>query len=83
MAILHTFVQYLLAYCSRAEAAIDVICGTFVGPSVPDKFVECRDPCSNHARENETILFQFVAKLEYLVTPYLVRLQRRIFWMSV
>ena len=45
------FVQYLMTFCSRLEAAGDVISGTFVGPIVPDKSVKCRDPSLNRSQE--------------------------------
>ena len=40
--VLHAFVQYLLlvAFCSRLDAASDVISGGFVRPIVPDKCVK-------------------------------------------
>ena len=38
----HTFVQYLVASCSRSEAASDVISGRFLGLTVPD---ECLKFC--------------------------------------
>ena len=42
-----TFVQYLIALCSRLEEASDVISGTFVGLTVADKFVKFRHPRLN------------------------------------
>ena len=42
-AVQHTFVQYLIACCSRSEAATDVISDMFVGLSVPDRHVKFRD----------------------------------------
>ena len=35
--VLLTCVQYLIAFCSRPEAANDVVSGTVVRPLVPDK----------------------------------------------
>ena len=49
--VLRTFVQYLIAFFGRPEAAIDVICGAFVGQIVFDKDVKFRDPCLNRCRE--------------------------------
>ena len=46
-----TFVQYLVAFCSRPEAVSDVTSGRFVGPMVPDKRVKFRYPRLNHSRE--------------------------------
>ena len=37
--VLRTFVQYLIAFCSRPETASDVISGRFVGSIVPNKHV--------------------------------------------
>ena len=48
--VLRTVLQYLIAFCSRLEAASDVISGTFVAPTVPDKIVKFRDPCLNRSR---------------------------------
>ena len=41
--------QYLIAYCSRPEAAIDIISGMLVGTIVPDKRVKYRDPRLSHS----------------------------------
>ena len=49
--VLRIFVQYLTAFCSRSEAASDVISSTFVGPIVPDKCVKYRDIHLNRSRE--------------------------------
>ena len=46
-----SFVQYINAFCSRPEAASDVISGIFVQPIVPDKPVKFRRPRLNHSRE--------------------------------
>ena len=43
--------QYLIALCSRLEAANDVISGGFVRLIVPDKCVKCCDPCLNRSRK--------------------------------
>ena len=48
---LRTFVQYLITYCSRKEAAGDVISTTFVGPVVLDKGLKFHDPNLNLSRE--------------------------------
>ena len=34
--VLRTFMQHLIAFCSRPEAASDAIAGKFVGPIVPE-----------------------------------------------
>ena len=45
------FVQYLIAICSRLEAArVTSYQGSFVGPMVVDKQVKCRDPRVNLSR---------------------------------
>ena len=47
--ILRTFVQYLIAFCSRLEVACDVIFGVAVdqvGMDVPVKFGDSRSNCS-------------------------------------
>ena len=49
--LLHTFAQYFAAFCSRPEAASDVISGRFVTPIVRDKCVKSCDPCRNRFRE--------------------------------
>ena len=49
--ILHTFVQYFIAFCSRPEAPSDVISGRSVGPVVPDKCVKACDPRLNRSQE--------------------------------
>ena len=43
--------QYVIAFCSLAEVASDVIFCKFVGPIVSDKSVKCRDLCLNRSRE--------------------------------
>ena len=48
---LHIFVQYLIAFCSRLEAANDAIFGTLGGAHVPDKPVKCRDPGLSRSEE--------------------------------
>ena len=53
---MRTFVEYLMAFCSRREAASGVIFGRFVRPAVLDKlvdfnFVKFRDACLNRSRE--------------------------------
>ena len=49
--VLCTFVQYLITFCSRLEAADDVISGTFVGTVVLHKCVKFHDPTLNGSRE--------------------------------
>ena len=49
--VLHTFVQYLTAFCSRPEAANDIISSRFGSPIAIDKCVKCRDPCLNRTQE--------------------------------
>ena len=43
--------QYLIAFCSRPEAAGDVISRSFVAPILTDKYVKFCDLCLNHSRE--------------------------------
>ena len=45
------FCKYEIAFCSRPEAASDVISGTFVSPIIRDKHVKFRDPCLNRSPE--------------------------------
>ena len=49
--ILHTFVQYLIAFYSRSEAASDVTFVRFVGPIAYEKRVKFRYPGLNCSRE--------------------------------
>ena len=49
--VLRTFVQYLITFCSRTEAAGDVLSGRFVGPIVLDKPVKFCGPTLNRSRE--------------------------------
>ena len=49
--VLRTFVEYLITFYSRPEAASDVISGMFVGPVVRDKSVKSHDPSLNRSRE--------------------------------
>ena len=49
--ILMTYVQYLIAFCSRPEADSDVISCRFVEPTVPDKCVKFGDSRSNYSRD--------------------------------
>ena len=49
--VLHTFVQYLISFCSRLEAASDVVSSRFLWSIVPDKCVKFCDPCLNRSRE--------------------------------
>ena len=49
--VLRTFVQYLVAFCSRPEASGDVLSGRFGRLIVHDKSVKSSDPCSNHSLE--------------------------------
>ena len=46
-----TFVQYLIAFCSRPESVSDVISGRFVGPIADDKLIKFRGPRLNRSRE--------------------------------
>ena len=39
-----TFVQYLIAFCSRLEATSDLISGRFVGTLIPNNRVKFGDP---------------------------------------
>ena len=48
------FWQYLIALCSRAETANDVISSMFVGLIVCDKRVDFCNPRLNLSRENST-----------------------------
>ena len=50
-AVSRTFVQYLVAFCSRPEEASGVISGRFVGPIVPDMCEKFGEPHSNRSRE--------------------------------
>ena len=43
--------QYLIAFCSRPEAASDVISGVLVGPIVSDKQMLFRDHRLDRTRE--------------------------------
>ena len=49
--VLRTSVQYLTIFCSRLEAAGDVISGRFVGLVVLDKPVKLHDPSLNCSSE--------------------------------
>ena len=49
--VLRTFVRYLIAFCSRRDAASDDISGRFVRLAVPDKCVKFRDPRLKHSPE--------------------------------
>ena len=49
--VLHTFVQYLIASCSRLEAASDVMSGRFLGLTVPQNDVKFRDSRLNRSEE--------------------------------
>ena len=46
-----TFVQYLIAFCSRQEATSNVISSRFVGPVIPDNSVKFGDPLINLSPE--------------------------------
>ena len=48
---MRTFVQYLITFCSRTEAARDVIYGKSVGPIVLDKLAKFRGPSLNRSPE--------------------------------
>ena len=43
--------QYLITFCSRPEAAGNVISDLFVGPVVHEKCVKFHDPSLNRSRE--------------------------------
>ena len=47
----NTFVQYLIAFCSRLEVMSDVISGRCVRPVVPDNRVKFGDRRLNLSRE--------------------------------
>ena len=49
--VLCTFMQYLVAFCSRPEAASDVMSSHFVRLIVPNKCVKMFDPCLNSSQE--------------------------------
>ena len=49
--VLRTFVQTLIAFCSRPEAAGDVISDRFLGPIVPDRQVKFGVHHTNGSRE--------------------------------
>ena len=58
--VLRTFAQYLIAFCSRPEAASDAMSSSIVGLIAPDKYVKYRDPCLNcsgEIRPNVIIFF--------------------------
>ena len=57
--VLHTFVLYLIAFCSRLETACNVISGRFVGHNDADKALKVRDPRLNRSREisPEAVIF--------------------------
>ena len=46
-----TFVQYLIAFCSRPRETRDVIFGKLVGPFIPEKLVKFGDPRLDRSRE--------------------------------
>ena len=46
-----TFVQYLIAFCSRQELMSDIISVRFVEPVVADNCVKFGDHRLNHSRE--------------------------------
>ena len=47
--ILRTFVQYLLTFCSRPEAASDAVSSRVVEPIVLDKWVKFNGPSLNRS----------------------------------
>ena len=49
--VLRTYAQYSVAVCSPSEAASDGMSGSFVGLTVPNKFVKFRDPRLNLSGE--------------------------------
>ena len=49
--VLHTFVQYLIAFCSRPKADSDIVLGNFVRMLVRDKTVKFRDHRLNRPPE--------------------------------
>ena len=74
-----TFVQYLMAFCSRLEAASGVISGRFVRPIVLDKYVKFRDLCKNWSPEipPEAVgggifdsLFAIISDRKWIMTSY-------------
>ena len=46
-----TFVQYVIAFCSRPKLTSDIVSGRFMGPVVPDNPVKFGDPRLNHSRK--------------------------------
>ena len=63
--ILRTFVQYLMAFCSRSEPASDTISfisSKFFRPIVLDKCVKFRDPCLNCSWE--VFLYDFRPEID-------------------
>ena len=46
-----TFVEYLIAFCSRLEVMSDVISVSFVGPEGPENRVKFGDPRLKSSRE--------------------------------
>ena len=49
--VLRTFVQYWITFCSRPQAASDIVSGTFVSLVVLVKRVKFHDPCLNRSWE--------------------------------
>ena len=49
--VLRTFVQYMIEFCSRSDAASNVISGWFEQLAVPDKPVKCCDSRLNRSPE--------------------------------
>ena len=48
---LHTFMQYLIAFCSRPKVGSDVISGVVVDPTGVKVLVKFSDPTSNRSPE--------------------------------
>ena len=75
------FVQYLITFCSRTEAASDVISGLFVRPVVLNTRVNFNDPSLNRSRESpsESVgsgifdsFFAITSDRKYIMTAYSV-----------
>ena len=49
--VVRSFVQYLIAFCSRPKTASGVISSGIVGPILQDKPVELCDPRLNHSMD--------------------------------
>ena len=91
---IRTFAQYLIAFDSRPEAASDVISGNFVGQTVDDNCVKCRDRHTHtapdkfyrkpsHAAFSVVFRTSMLTERNTLVTSYPVWLRTMSAWMSV